>query len=127
VVSVGQAASAAHLQEMANIGANQDRATGTAEVYYPENKEALAATLETLIGAELSCDLSLEGKGIKLDHACSGTVIVGGQELECNGPDGFELVDEKTLRLNGATCEMYKSSVDTLVDATFPCEAIVIL
>lgn len=127
VVSVGQAASAAHLQEMANIGANQDRATGTAEVYYPENKAALAATLETLIGAELSCDLALEGKGIKLDQACTGTVIVGGQELECNGPDGFELVDEKTLRLNGATCEMYKNSVDTLVDATFPCEAIIIL
>jgi hypothetical protein len=126
VVSVGQDAAAAHLQQMANIGANQDPMTGTAEVHYPENTASLTATLETLIGAELSCDLALEGKGIKVDLACSGTVKVNGMELECNGPNGFELVDEKTLRLNGTTCEMYKNSIDTLVDANFPCEAVII-
>lgn len=127
VVSVGQDAAAAHLQEMANIGANVDRATGMAEVYYPNDTASLTETLETLIGAELSCDLALEGKGIKLDQACTGTVTVNGQPLECNGPDGFSLKDEKTLTLNGATCEAYKNSIDTLIEATFPCEAIIIL
>ena len=38
VVSVGQDAAAAHLQEMANIGQSMDRAAGTAEVYYPEER-----------------------------------------------------------------------------------------
>jgi hypothetical protein len=126
VVSVGQDAAASHLQQMANIGAGQDAMTGTAEVHYPENTATLTATLETLIGAELSCDLALEGKGIKVDLACTGTVTVNGTPLECNGPDGFQLVDEKTLRLNGTTCEMYKNSVDTLIDANFPCDAVII-
>jgi len=127
VVSVGQDAAASHLQEMANIGANLDRATGTAEVYYPDNTAALTATLETLIGAELSCELSLEGKGVKPGLECTGTVLFNGAELECNGPDGFSLKDEKTITLNGTTCETFKNSIDTTIDAEFPCEAVIIL
>jgi hypothetical protein len=126
VISVGMDAAASHLQEMANIGQGMDPAAGTAEVHYPENTATLTATLETLIGAELSCDLSLEGKGINVDLACTGTVKVNGVPLECNGADGFQLIDQTTLRLNGTTCETYKNSVDTLIDANFPCEAVII-
>ena len=126
VISVGQDAAAAHLQEMANIGANQDRATGTAEVYYPEDTATLTSTLETLIGAELSCDLTLMGKGVKEGLECTGEVTFNGVPLECNGPDGFELKDSFTLSLKGATCETYKNSVDSSVRANFPCEAIVV-
>jgi hypothetical protein len=127
VVSVGQDAAASHLQEMANIGANVDRVSGGAEVYYPDNTAALTATLETLIGAELSCELSLEGKGVKPGLECTGTVLFNGAELECNGPDGFSLKDEKTITLNGTTCETFKNSVDSTIDAEFPCEAVIIL
>lgn len=126
VVSVGQDAAAAHLQEMANIGANEDRATGTAPVYYPEDAASLTATLETLIGAELSCDLSLMGKGVKEGLECTGKVFFNGAELECNGPDGFELKDSFTISLKGSTCETFKSSVDSSVRADFPCEAIIV-
>lgn len=125
VVSVGQDAAAAHLQEMANIGANVDRMTGGAEVYYPEDTASLKTTLETLIGAELSCDLALEGQGVKMGQECTGTVKFNGMDLECNGADGFELKDPKTLTIKGATCEIYKNSVDSSVSATFPCEAII--
>jgi hypothetical protein len=127
VVSVGQDAAASHLQEMANIGANVDRATGMAEVHYPDNTATLTATLETLIGAELSCELKLEGKGVLVDKACTGTVLFNGTPLECNGPDGFSLTDETTLVLNGTTCETFKNSIDTTIDAEFPCEAIPIM
>jgi hypothetical protein len=125
VVSVGQDAAAAHLQEMANIGAGVDRATGGAEVYYPTNTAALKSTLETLIGAELSCDLALQGQGVKPGQECTGTVTFEGQPLECNGDNGFELKDPKTITIKGTTCETYKSSVDSTIDAVFPCEAIV--
>lgn len=127
VVSVGQDAAASHLQEMANIGANEDRATGTAEVHYPDNTATLTATLETLIGAELSCELKLEGKGILVDKACTGTVLFNGTPLECNGADGFSLADETTLILKGSTCETFKNSIDTSIDAEFPCEAVIIM
>jgi hypothetical protein len=125
VVSVGQDAAAAHLQEMANIGANVDRMTGGATVYYPDNTAALKETLETLIGAELSCDLALDGQGVKLGQECTGTVMFEGQPLECNGDNGFELKDPKTLTIKGTTCETYKSSIDSTVSAVFPCESII--
>ena len=58
VISVGQDAAATHLKEMANIGAGMPaNANPGATVYYPEDPAALAETLKTLIGAELSCNL----------------------------------------------------------------------
>jgi hypothetical protein len=112
---------------MANIGANMDRAASPgAEVYYPENTAALTTTLETLIGAELSCDLTLEGKGVKPGSECTGTVTMSGVPLECNGADGFELKDKLTISLKGTSCETFKSSVDTTIEADFPCEALIV-
>jgi hypothetical protein len=94
VVSVGQDAAAQHLQEMANLGAGLGQFDSPgAEVFYPEDPAALAATLETLIGDELSCEVSLEGKGVKQGSECMGTVTLNGNELECNGADGWVLTD----------------------------------
>lgn len=127
VVSVGRDAAVTHLQEMANIGADMDRgASPGAEVYYPEDTATLTATLQALIGAELSCDLTLEGKGVKPGAECTGTVTMSGVPLECNGANGFELKDKLTITLKGTTCETFKSSVDTLIEADFPCEALIV-
>jgi hypothetical protein len=126
VVSVGQDAAAQHLQEMANIGQGMDPVSGVAEVYYPENTAMLTSTLETLIGAELSCDLQLEGKGVKVGLECTGTVKFNGMDLECNGPDGFALIDSFTIQLKGSTCETFKSSIDSTISANFPCDAIIV-
>jgi hypothetical protein len=100
--------------------------SGTAEVYYPEDTATLTSTLETLIGAELSCDLKLEGKGVKQGLECTGTVKFNGADLECNGPDGFALLDSFTIQLKGSTCETFKSSVDSSISANFPCDAIIV-
>jgi len=54
-------------------------------------------------------------------------VLFNGTPLECNGPDGFSLKDETTLVLNGTTCETFKNSIDTTIDAEFPCEAVIIM
>lgn len=126
VISVGQDAAAAHLQEMANLGAGLGQFDSPgAEVYYPEDPVALATTLEKLIGEELSCELELEGKGVKLGSECMGTVTLNGQELECNGADGWSLLDSKTLALQGASCESYKSASDAMLHANFPCDLLV--
>jgi len=126
VISVGRDAAVAHLQEMANIGQGLDPASGGAEVYYPEDTASLATTLETLIGAELNCDLKLEGKGVKIGKECTGTVTFNGTPLECNGADGFKLIDSTTIQLQGTTCETFKNSIDSSVMANFPCDAIVV-
>ncbi len=126
VISVGQDAAEAHLQEMANLGASMDRfASPGAEVYYPEDPAGLAATLETLIGDELSCELTLDGKGVKQGSECRGLVTLNGEELECNGPDGWSLTDSKTITLQGASCEIFKNASDAMLRANFPCDLLV--
>lgn len=126
VISVGQDAAAAHLQEMANLGAGMDRAASPgADVYYPEDPAGLAATLEALIGDELSCDLALDGKGVKVGSECGGTVKLNGAELECNGADGWVLTDPRTITLQGASCESFKNASDALLTANFPCDLLV--
>jgi hypothetical protein len=127
VVSVADAAGefANHLQDMANIGQGMPQTMRPgAEVYYPANPEALAETLKTLIGAELSCDLALEGAGVKMGLECMGTVMLNGQTLECNGADGWELVDKNTIRLKGSSCDLFKDAVDAKLSANFPCQVI---
>ena len=127
VISVGQDASAAHLQEMANIGAGLPQAmTPGAPVYYPEDPAALAATLETLIGQELSCDLALGGKGVVESLACTGTVKLNGMTLDCNGVNGWELKDSLTITLKGTACDTFKAGADATLQAEFPCEAQII-
>jgi hypothetical protein len=126
VVSVGQDAAAQHLQEMANLGAGLGQFDSPgAEVFYPEDPAALAATLETLIGDELSCEVSLEGKGVKQGSECMGTVTLNGNELECNGADGWVLTDPTTITLQGASCESYKNASDAQLRANFPCDLLV--
>lgn len=125
VISVGMDAAAQHLQEMANIGAGlAQNANPGATVYYPEDPAALAETLKTLIGAELSCDLALEGKGVKMGLECMGTVMLNGQALECNGDNGWQLVDETHIRLKGTACDTFKDAVDAKLSANFPCQVI---
>ena len=41
------------------------------------------------------------------------------------GADGFELKDSLTISLKGATCDAFKNSTDSLVEADFPCEALI--
>jgi hypothetical protein len=128
VISVASAGGefAAHLQQMANIGAGMppDMNPG-APVYYPEDPAQLAETLKTLIGAELSCDLALEGKGVMPGMECMGTVKLNGQALECNGADGWKLLDQKTIQLQGTACDAFKDAIDARLEANFPCKVIV--
>jgi len=126
VIGVGMDAAAQHLQEMANIGQGMPQtANPGAEVYYPENAAALSDTLATLIGAELSCDLQLDGKGIRMDLACMGTVTLDNAPLGCDDPNGWTLIDETHMRLQGSACDTYKAAADSHLIADFPCEVII--
>ena len=65
VISVGQDAAKAHLQDGQHRSQSRARCQSGATVYYPEDPAALATTLSTLIGKELTCDVELQGKGVK--------------------------------------------------------------
>jgi hypothetical protein len=126
VISVGQDAAAAHLQELANIGAGMPQtANPGAEVFYPTDPAGLASTLQTLIGSVVLCEVALEGTGVKPGSECAGQVALNGVGLGCNDPNGWVLVDEKHIRLQGTACETFKNSGNAMLRARFPCSAII--
>jgi hypothetical protein len=126
VISVGQDASAVHLQEMANIGAGMDQfANPGATVYYPEDPAALSATLQSLIGQAVGCTVRLEGRGVRLGAECRGEVTLNGFPLECNGADGWKLIDETHIELQGTSCQTFMNDAAASLHANFPCDVLV--
>ena len=126
VISVGKDSDATHLQQMANIGAALPMdANPGATVFYPENAAELSTTLAELIGKEISCEVKLEGKGVMPGRECEGKVTIDGMELGCNDPNGWRLNDSFHLEVLGTACETFKSSVQSMLLANFPCGVIV--
>jgi hypothetical protein len=126
VISVGQDAAAAHLQELANIGAGMPQtANPGAEVFYPSDPAALATTLQTLIGNVVLCEVALEGTGVKAGSECAGQVALNGVVLPCRDPNGWVLVDETHIRLQGTACDTFKDGGNAMLRARFPCSAII--
>jgi hypothetical protein len=59
-----------------------------------------------------------------IEYAAYGEVILDGEELPFDDPDGWRLVDPSTLELLGAACEAYKAADNPVLTAAFPCGAI---
>jgi hypothetical protein len=112
------------LQRTANIGAGlaEDASPG-ATIYSPQNPDELTNTLSTLIGDVVSCEVALAGK-LDVERACEGTVQMNGQELECNGSEGWKPLDPSHIQLQGEACARFKSDPSVLLDARFPCDVV---
>jgi hypothetical protein len=109
----------AFLNEVAEIGN-----PGT-PAFSPATKADLAKKIKDIVGAALSCDLEVKGKVSSTD-ACRGTVMLNSKKLECNGPDGWQLVDETHIRLSGKACTDFKGNAKIIFEATFPCGVVVV-
>lgn len=107
-----------HLQELANLG--NPSANGNAMLYEPSSPEQLEANLQSLVSAAVGCELQLNG-AVDTSQACSGSVKLQGAPLECNSPNGWTLIDERHIRIQGTACEKLTASPETLVEASFDC------
>lgn len=123
VVSVGSDAAAAHLQEMANLGAGlaSDASPG-ARVYYPSDATELSSELRSLVMAQLTCDFALD-TAIDPGEACTGQVSLNGSLLPCDSADGWSLLDPTHIRLSGAACDALAGGTAT-VQISFPCDVV---
>jgi hypothetical protein len=83
-----------HLAQLAEIGN-----PGTPP-FSPESRDALVAKMEEIVGGALGCQVTLNGK-VTPGEECSGQVSLNGQVLGCNNSNGWRLVDEKTIELQG--------------------------
>jgi hypothetical protein len=87
--------------------------------YVPSTKDDLVAAFRKIVGSA-SCQVALDGM-VDKGQECSGTVQLNGVSLACNVADGWELTDAHTVQLTGTACDKFLS-MDSQVDATFPCE-----
>jgi hypothetical protein len=112
----------AHLQEMANIGAGNDRAaTPPAQLYVPTNPTELAATLESIIGGAVGCDVVLNGS-VAAGFECAGMATLNQTPLTCDDPNGWTLTDPRHVRLLGTSCDRFKADTSIQFHIQFPCD-----
>ena len=117
VVSLANAAGEFHdhLQQLADIGGGAG-----SRLYEPNSPEQLAADLELLVGGAVNCDVALNGV-IQTGMECQGEVTLNGEPLECNGDNGWVLIDSRHIRLQGEACNRLMSTAAGQVEANFPC------
>jgi hypothetical protein len=124
VIAVGDEVGAPHLQEMANVGVGKMPDDPMPAPYYEALDAAeLVAAFEEIIGTFISCELTIDGM-VDVEQACEGTVLLDGMVLEC-GTD-WDVPDEDTLLILGEACDLLKDGDNHTVEASWPCDAVVI-
>ncbi len=115
VISLAQDANLMqHLNDVATAGG-----TGMPP-FTPTNRDDLVAALSQIIGGAIGCRVMLNGE-VMPGQECSGFVEVNGFPLECNSPNGWTLIDPRTLELTGTACDDFINSPSTILRAGFPC------
>jgi hypothetical protein len=124
VVSVGDEVGVEHLQQMANVGVGKELDDPDPAPYYQAlDPEALVAAFDAIIGGIVSCELVIEGI-VDPETACDGTVLLDGTPLVCG--DDWEFQPPASLVLLGAACEALQDGSPHSVEASWPCDSIMI-
>jgi hypothetical protein len=112
-----------HFQDLANAGQGVMQGQPNAQVFAANDAASLAAAFNTIIGGVVSCDLTINGT-IDESQAMNGTVTLNGQPL-MYGTD-WMLVDGNIIRLTGNACTQLKNTANPVVNASFPCGAVIL-
>ncbi len=123
VLSVGDAIAQSHLQRLANGGAGEPLASGTAPYYVANDPTDLVDAFDDIIDGQRSCEFFLNGV-VNLSEAAAAEVSLNGLPL-AHGV-GWQMVDNRTMELLGDACDTFLSTPSVTLDARFPCDAIVL-
>jgi len=124
IISVGEDVSQQHQQDVANAGIGRD-ASDPAPFWRAGDDESLRQALTEIIGSQVSCDLTLNGR-VESGDPCSGKVSLNSVELACDDEDGWELADPNHIRLRGRACSDWKTLRNAQINAQFPCDVQII-
>jgi hypothetical protein len=114
----------AHVRDLANAGVGGAQGGQDAPSYRVRDDRGLRDALRGIVGGELSCTVPLKGKVVTEDP-CVGSVRLGGEPLGCNAPNGWRLVDESTIEIQGSACATLKTG--KLLEASFPCDTAIVI
>lgn len=123
VLAVGNGIADSHLQNVANAGAGVTAGQPNAKYYVANTPSELRTAFEDIIGGVTSCELSINGT-IDESQAQNGTVTLNGTVL--NYGTDWELVNGDTVRLLGQACTNLKTAINPVVNASFPCGAVIL-
>ncbi|EYF03029.1 vWA domain-containing protein [Chondromyces apiculatus] len=123
VLSVGPEVALDHLQDMANAGAGIQNGQGNAAYYQALNQASLIDAFEQIIGGVRACVFTLGGV-VTTDDPGQGEVLLDGEPLTYNDPDGWRLNNESEMELVGDACTKIQESAHEL-KVTFPCGTVV--
>lgn len=125
MLGVGDEVGAPHLQDMANAGAGLPVGGATNAPYYQANDPAaLVAAFQQIVNGVRECTFTVDGT-VDLAQAPFAEVVLNGVVLGYQDPNGWHMVDEHTLQLDGAACDTFKNDPSVNFSATFPCGAII--
>ena len=125
VISVGDEVGRDHLQDVANAGLGRGPGDDDAPFWVAGDADGLETALRDIVGGVLSCEVNLEGSIEDTEEACaSGTVRLNGETVPCDDENGWSVVDDDTIRLNGEACDELQAGTGATLDATFPCGVI---
>lgn len=124
VLAVGNGIADGHLQSVANAGAGVQAGQPNAKYYVANTPSELRTAFEDIIGGVTSCELAIDGT-IDESQAAGGTVTLNGTALSYGsdwelGPSG------STIKLLGQACTNLKASTNPVVQASFPCGAVIL-
>lgn len=115
VISVGNAVSDDHLQEMANAGVGV-AANETAPFWRALSPIELESAFDGIVAGVQGCDYQLDGA---VKDGGTGEVTLDGNVL---GQDvDWELIGNNTIRLLGGACEAVRDGGEHTVEAVFTC------
>jgi Mg-chelatase subunit ChlD len=124
IISVGSDVSEQHQQDVANAGLGLE-ATDMAPYWRAGDDASLREALTEIIGAQVSCEVALEGS-VQSGDPCLATVELNSTALACNDGDGWELADENHIRLLGKACSDWKTLSNAALRARFPCDVTIV-
>jgi hypothetical protein len=126
ILSVGNEVGAAHQQDMANAGAGKpiNHSQGDAPFYNASNPAELKSRFNEIINGVRDCTFAISDR-VDASQAADGTVKLNDQPLVFNDPNGWTLVDEHTLKLNGSACQTFLDDPTVSLSAEFPCGVII--
>jgi hypothetical protein len=134
VLAVGNDVSDQHQQDMANAGKGlpvpaafpcdpvSDPAN-CAKTYEPSTKQGMIDAFNEIILGQRTCVFTLDGSVIP-GKECQGTVLLNGDALPCNDPDGWQLNNPTEIEFVGAACDAILTDPNVTISASFPCDAI---